>query len=81
MDDVKEGAEPIDIIEFPGQGTGQTKWNPSTCISMTQYRRLSMMSWSTRGCRTLRELRAGIVHMVATIRLCKRNRRYYRCPH
>ena len=28
MDDVKEGAEPVDLVEFPGQCTGQIKSEP-----------------------------------------------------
>ncbi len=34
----------------------RSKRNPSTCISVTQYRRLSMMSWRTWGWRTFMEL-------------------------
>ena len=34
----------------------RSKRNPSTCISFTQYRRLSMMSCSTWGWRMLRLL-------------------------
>ncbi len=36
VDDIEEGRQPVDIMQFPGQGGGQVEAKPSTCISVIQ---------------------------------------------
>ena len=72
MDDVKEGAEPIDIVQYPGQGTGQIKAEPVDMHFDDPVSQAIHDELEHPGMPYVEGIAGtGIVHMVATIRLCK----------
>ena len=52
MNDVEERAETdLPRAVLSPVHAARSNRNPSTCISVTQYRKLSINNWSARGCR------------------------------
>ena len=56
MDDVEERAQFVDAAVLARERRGEIEAKPSTCISVTQYRRLSITSLSVCGCSMFRLL-------------------------